>query len=356
MTRLDEPILIWGAGAIGGVLGAYWMRAGLPVLMVDIVREHVDVCRTTGLSITGPVEQFTQVVPAVTPDELEGLYQVIVLAVKAQATEAALAMLMPHLAPGGYVLSAQNGLNELVIARVVGLDRTMGCFVNFGADWMGPGEILFGNRAAVVVGELDGSLRERTKQMHGHLSIFEPQAILTDNIWGYLWGKLAYGAMLFATALTDDSMSDNFADPRRFCVFDRLAREVLAVATARGVVPVGFNGFNPACFAPGASDAGARSSIAALAEFNRHTAKTHSGIHRDLAIRKRKTEVDPQIGVIVELGREVGVPTPAIACLVALVHDIEEGRRPLAFETFNLLIQTCVAASLSHEPPDGFRT
>ena len=345
---IDPPILIWGAGAIGGVLGAYWVRAGLPVLMVDIVREHVEICRTSGLSITGPVEEFTQVVPAVTPDELEGVYEVIVLAVKAQATEAALAMLIPHLAPGGYVLSAQNGLNELVIARAVGHDRTMGCFVNFGADWLGPGKILFGNRAAVVVGETDGSIRDRTRQMHRCLLIFEPQAILTDNIWGYLWGKLAYGAMLFATALTNDSMSDNFADPRRFAVFDQLAREVLAVATARGVAPIGFNGFNPACFAPGASDEGARSSIAALAEFNRHTAKTHSGIHRDLAVRKRKTEVDPQIGVIVALGREVGIATPAIACLVALVHDIEDGRRPLAFETFEVLIKTCLAAAPAH--------
>ena len=78
----------------------------------------------------------------------------------------------------------------------------MGCFVNFGADWLGPGEILFGNRGAVVVGEIDGSVRERTRQMHRHLSLFEPNAVLTDNIWGYLWGKLAYGAMLFATALT----------------------------------------------------------------------------------------------------------------------------------------------------------
>ena len=341
---IDPPILIWGAGAIGGVLGAYWVRAGLPVLMVDIVREHVEICRTSGLSITGPVEEFTQVVPAVTPDELEGVYEVIVLAVKAQATEAALAMLIPHLAPGGYVLSAQNGLNELVIARAVGDDRTMGCFVNFGADWLGPGKILFGNRAAVVVGETDGSIRDRTRQMHRCLLIFEPQAILTDNLWGYLWGKLAYGAMLFATALTDDSMTENFADPRRFIVFDQLAREVMAVAAARGVVPVGFNGFDPSCFAPGASDAGARTSIAALAEFNRHTAKTHSGIHRDLAVRKRKTEVDPQIGVIVALGREVGIATPAIACLVALIHDIEDGRRPLAYETFGALIQVCQAA------------
>ena len=351
MTSAEQPILIWGAGAIGGVLGAYWARAGLPVLMVDIVREHVEVCRTSGLSITGPVEQFTQVVPAVTPDELEGVYDVIVLAVKAQATEAALAMLLPHLAPNGYVLSAQNGLNEIVIARAVGQERTMGCFVNFGADWLGAGEILFGNRAAVVVGEIDGSIRERTRQMHRALLVFEPQAILTDNLWGYLWGKLAYGAMLFATALTDDSMTKNFADPRRFIVFDQLAREVMAVTAARGVVPVGFNGFDPSCFAPGASDAGARASIAALAEFNRHTAKTHSGIHRDLAVRKRKTEVDPQIGVIVALGREVGIATPAIACLVALIHDIEDGRRPLAYETFNVLIQACKAPSQINSLP-----
>ncbi len=339
-----EPILIWGAGAIGGVLGAYWARAGVPVLMVDIVAEHASACSSTGLNVSGPVEQFRQVVPCVTPQELLGTFGVIVLAVKAQATEAAMAMVLPHLAPDGFVLSAQNGLNELAIARAAGAQRTMGCFVNFGADWLGPGEILFGNRGAVVVGEIDGSVRERTRQMHRDLAIFEPGAVLTDNIWGYLWGKLAYGAMLFATALTTDSMTVNFEDPQRFVVFDRLAREVMAVAGARGVVPVGFNGFDPACFAPGASDAGARASIAALAEFNRHTAKTHTGIYRDLAVRRRKTEVDPQIGVIAELGREAGIPTPAIRCLVALIHAIEDGRKPMAFATFSELIAVCQGA------------
>ena len=342
--QAPEPVLIWGAGAIGGVLGAYWARAGVPVLMVDIVPEHVQACRTTGLVISGPVEQFRQAVPCMTPQELKGRYHTIVLAVKAQATEAAAAMLLPHLADDGYVLSAQNGLNELVLARVLGDARTMGCFVNFGADWLGPGEILFGNRGAVVVGEIDGSIRERTRQMHRNLSVFEPAAVLTDNIWGYLWGKLAYGAMLFATALTTDSMTANFADPRRFVVFDQLAREVMAVAAARGVVPVGFNGFDPACFAPGASDAAARASVAALAEFNRHTAKTHTGIYRDLAVRKRKTEVDPQIGVIAGLAREAGIPTPAISCLVGLIHDVEDGRRPMAWETFDVLVQVCQAA------------
>ena len=167
--------------------------------------------------------------------------------------------------------------------------------------------------------------------------------MLTDNIWGYLWGKLAYGAMLFATALTNDSMSENFADPRRTIVFDQLGREVMAVAKARGVVPIGFNGFDPEVFAPGAPPEGSAASIAALAEFNRHTAKTHSGIWRDLAVRKRKTEVDPQIGVIATLGAEVGVATPAIAKLVDLIHAIEDGEKPMAFSTFQELIDTCAS-------------
>ena len=341
----DEPILIWGAGAIGGTLGAYWARAGVPVLFVDQVAEHVEACRITGLKITGPVETFTVKVPAMTPAEVQGQYRCIVLAVKAQATEAALQQLTPHLAPDGFVLSAQNGLNEIAIARAVGEARTMGCFVNFGADWLGPGEILFGNRAAVVVGEIDGVIRDRTRQMHALLSAFEPDAVLTENIWGYLWGKLAYGAMLFATALTTDSMTENFADQRRSIVFETLAREVMAVAKARGITPNGFNGFDPEAFAPGASSTGAKASIAALAEFNRYSAKSHSGIYRDLAVRKRKTEVDPQIGIIAELGHEAGIATPALTHLVALIHDIEDGRQPMAFETFQRLIDTCKSAS-----------
>lgn len=340
-----EPILIWGAGAIGGTLGAYWARAGVPVLLVDIVPEHVEACRTSGLSITGPVEAFRQVVPAATPQELTGTYSRIVLAVKAGATEAALAALTPHLAEGGYVLSAQNGLNEITIAKAVGEQRTMGCFVNFGADWHGPGEILYGNRGAVVVGELDGAMTERVREMHRLLAIFEPDAILTDNIYGYLWGKLAYGAMLFGTALTNDSMSANFADPERLPVWLALGREVGAVAAARGVTSLGFGAFDPAVFAPGAPEGPQVETIRWLADYTSKTAKTHSGIWRDLAVRKRKTEGQPQIGIISRLGHEVGVATPALQLLVSLIQDIEDGRRPMSLDTLKVLIEQCRSAS-----------
>lgn len=342
---MSEPILIWGAGAIGGTLGAYWARAGVPVLLVDVVPGHVEACRTRGLSTTGPVAEFRQVVPAVTPQELEGRYRRIVLAVKAGATEAALAALKPHLAEDGFVLSAQNGLNELAIAGAVGERRTLGCFVNFGADWLGDGEILYGNRGAVVVGEIDGSISERAAEMHRLLKLFEPDSILTDNIWGYLWGKLAYGAMLFATALTDDSMSANFGDPQRLPVWLALGREVSAVAAARGITSLGFGEFDPMVFAPGAPEGPQVATIAWLADYTSRTAKTHSGIWRDLAVRKRRTEVDPQIGIIATLGREAGVATPALETLVSLIHDIEEGRRPMAFETLKVLIDRCRSVS-----------
>ncbi len=334
---MTEPVLIWGAGAIGGILGAYWARAGVPVLMVDIVPEHVAACTTVGLSIEGPVEAFTQVVPCVTPEQVTGTYSRIVLAVKAQATEGALAALTQHLAKDGFVLSAQNGLNERVIAHHVGADRTMGAFVNYGADWIGPGRILFGNRGAVVVGEIDGILRDRTRDMHELLQIFEPNAVLTEDIWAYLWGKLGYGAMLFATALTSDSMTANFADAARGPALMGLAREVMRTAIAEGVAPKPFNGFEPSAFMPDVGDAAALQSLADLADFNSKTAKTHTGIYRDLAVRKRKTEVDPQVGTVAEIAAGHGIDTPLLRRLVELIHDIEDGRREMSQDTFHEL-------------------
>jgi len=334
---MKNEILIWGAGAIGGVLGAYWARAGQPVTMVDIVADHVIACRTEGLKIEGPVEEFTQVVDSVLPEDLAGTYSCVVLAVKAQATEAAVASILPHLREDGFILSAQNGLNEKMIADLAGAHRTMGAFVNYGADWIEPGRILFGNRGAVVVGEIDNVIRERTESMHKLLQIFEPNAVLTDDIWGYLWGKMGYGAMLFATALTSDSMTANFADLERGPALMGLAREVMRTAVAEGVTPKPFNGFEPKAFMPEAADISALKSLADLADFNSKTAKTHTGIYRDLAVRKRKTEVDQQLGVIVEIAAGHGIDTPLLRRLIELIHDIEEGRRDMSVSTFHEL-------------------
>ena len=338
---MTESILVWGGGAIGGTIAAYWARAGIDVLLVDIESDHVTTCRSRGLEISGPVDEFVVRIPAVTPDEVLGRFSRVVLAVKAQHTRAAIEMIRPHLTADGFVVSAQNGLNELTISEVVGKGATIGAFVNFGADWHGPGQVLFGNRGAVVVGEIDGTVGGRTEEMHQLLQVFEPDAVLTDNIWGYLWGKLAYGAMLFATAINNDSMADNFANPSRSELWVAIGREVMGLATKRGIQPVGFNGFNPMAYLPGASDLEAQASIEEMAEFNRGSAKTHSGIWRDLAVRKRKTEVTEQLGVLVKLANEVEYDVPLITTIIDLIHDIEDGVRDMSDETFAVLLNRC---------------
>ena len=336
-----DPLVIWGGGAIGGTIAAYWARAGIPVLLVDIVQEHVAACRTSGLRIEGKIDNYTQQLPAATPAELKGTYSRIVLAVKAQATADAVKSLLPHLAPDGYILSAQNGLNETVIAQIAGPARTMGCFVNFGADWLGPGRILYGGRGEVYVGEIDNAVRPRTHEMHRLLQAFEPEAVLTDNIWGVLWSKLSYASMLFASSLNNDGMAGNFGDPARQAVFATLGREVLDVALARGIRPVAIPCFDPAAFMPGGSQAAVRAGLDHLAERRRNTGKTHSGFWRDLAVRKRRTEVDPLMGAVAALAQESGVETPALSTLIDLVHDIEDGRRELSMNTFNVLQAKC---------------
>lgn len=336
----DDRVLIWGAGAIGGVLGAYFARAGHSVHMVDIVEDHVAAMRGAGLSIEGPVEAFTQKLRADTPATLTGSFRRVILAVKAHHTAEAVEMLAPFLAEDGFVVSAQNGLNERVIAQKLGAERVMGCFVNFGADWLAPGRILYGNRAAVALGEMDGRMTERLRDMHALFSLAEPDAVMTDNINGYLWGKLGYGALLFATALTPASMSDAMDPQETRAVYAQLAREVMRLAAAEGVKPLGFNGFDPEGFLSGeAGRVGA--AIDAMVAHNRKTAKTHSGIYRDLAVRKRKTEVDAQIGVLVEAGRAHGVETPALALLCSLIHGIEEGREAQSMDLLKRFLPLC---------------
>jgi len=329
---VPEPILIWGAGAIGGSVGAWLKRAGHDVTFVDVVAEHVAAIRDAshGLRIVGPVEEFAVTAPAFVPTELSGRWRWVFLAVKAQHTEAAARSLAPFLADDGYVLSLQNGLNEDIIAGIVGRARTIGAFINFGADWMAPGEIMFGNRGAVVLGELDGAITPRLRALHAVLRDFEPDAVTTPDIWAYLWGKLGYGAMLFAQALGEAGIADCLARPELLGLWRQLGEEAIRVALAEGVRPRGFNGFEVDAFRPGATEAAARASVAAMSAFNRDSAKTHSGVWRDLWVRRRRTEVDVQIAPIAEHGARHGIDCRATRCLVAMIHEAERGTRRMS--------------------------
>ena len=296
-------LTIIGAGAIGGTIGAHLIRDGHDVLLCDADPAHVDAISRGGLSIEGPVENFTVAARAVTPDGLPGTFSRVAIAVKSHHTARAARLLRGRLEPGGYVVSLQNGLTGDAITAVAGPGRLVASFVNFGADVLAPGRILQGNVATVRVGEPGGGvITPRVAELARTL----PYAQATGNIMGYLWGKEAYGAMLFAGAVSPLSIAESLEDPRWRPLMLAIAREVLAQAP---VPPEGFDGFEPADL---------DGSLDRLAAFNRGSAKSHSGIYRDLVVRKRRTEVNGQLG---------GLTGPLTRYVAELIHAIERGER-----------------------------
>ncbi|HXJ24595.1 MAG TPA: amidase family protein [Streptosporangiaceae bacterium] len=302
--------LVLGCGAIGGTVAAGLARDGHEVTVCDADPEVVAAISERGLEITGPVENVRVRVPAIKPADLpEKLDCPVLVAVKAHHTAAAAASLAGRLEGDGYVVSLQNGLNTEALTDAAGPGRVVESFVNFGADVTAPGVILRGNRGTFVVGEIDGTISRRIKRLAADIA----DAEVTGNVLGYLWAKQAYGAMLFATAVTDLSIADALGNPAYEKILIALAREALSQAPAQ---PMPFDGFDPADL-PG--------SLARLTEFNRRSAKSHSGVYRDLAVRHRPTEVRAILGPM---------EGPLIRRVAELITAIEDGRR------------TCTAANL----------
>jgi 2-dehydropantoate 2-reductase len=317
-------LTIIGAGAIGGTIGAHMIRDGHDVLLCDADPGHVEAINQRGLSICGPVENFTVRARAVLPDDLPAVLPRAAVATKSHHTAAAAELLRGRLATDGYVVSFQNGLTTGTLSAVVGPGRVLASFVNFGADWLEPGLIMQGNVGTFRVGEPGGGISERVRELAAALPYAEP----TGNIMGYLWGKEAYGAMLYAGAVSDLSIADSLEDPRWRPLMLAIAREVLAQAPVR---PEAFDGFDPGDL---------EGSLARLVAFNRGSAKSHSGIYRDLMVRKRKTEVD-------DLLRDLQGPLTTFTG--RLIQAIERGERTC--EVANLELLAAYERTLRLGPP-----
>jgi len=305
--------LVLGCGAIGGTVAAGLARDGHEVLVCDADPAVTAAISERGLMITGPVENFTAAVTAVMPADLpQRLDGPVLLAVKAHHTAAAAAVLAGRMHGDGYVVSLQNGLNAGLLTDSLGSGRVVEAFVNFGADVIDPGVVLRGNRGTFVIGEIDGTITDRVRALAADIA----DARVTSNVLGYLWAKQAYGAMLFATAVSDLPIFEVLQDTAFHPMLTELARQVLAQAP---VTPMPFDGFDPADLA---------GSLGGLAEFNRGSAKTHSGVYRDLAVRHRPTEVEAILGPL---------DGPLVHRVAELVTAIEQGRRSCSRANLDLL-------------------
>jgi len=205
---MGKRIAIVGAGALGGYVGGTLAHHGLDVTLIDMWPEHVEMIRSRGLELDGltPDEQFT-VTEAKTMHLTEvqslprGSIDIAMVAVKSYDTEWATMLIRPTLAPGGYVVSLQNCLNEERIAAIVGWGRTVGVIASLiSVDLHEAGRVRRtmpkgGQKHTVFrVGEPHGRITPRIEELAEMFSLID-SAKTTSNLWGERWSKLVQNGM-----------------------------------------------------------------------------------------------------------------------------------------------------------------
>lgn len=336
-------ITIVGAGAIGGVIGAYLAKGCRNIEFVDVVEEHIGALNTHGLKIIAQEKTFTVPVIAYTPKQLlkrQETLQCLLLCVKAQHTQKALQPFLPMMDKKSFVVSVQNGLCEIEIAELVGSERTVGGFVNIFADYLEPGVISYGGKGELAIGELDGSISPRLQALKKEMSVLD-RITISANIPGFLWAKLAYGAILTATALTNETIADIIDNHRYRTMLMNIAAEVLAVADYGGVKTVAFDDWKPEDAYPieSRNDEHMNKQLDVHVKRLRSYSKVYSGIWRDIVVRKRKTEKPYHFIPVFKLAAEAHIDMPLCKLLLEMLIEVETGKRPLTLDNLEVLLK-----------------
>ena len=343
---------IIGAGAIGGLAGAYMTRAGEDVLLVDRWREHVDAMNSKGLFIDGVRGEMTVPVKACTPGELRAPLEAVLVATKSQHTVEAIRQILPLLTRESFIVSFQNGFNEPDIEKLLseagfdGAHQVVGSIPNYGGALVDPGYIEFVHEGPIQLGEMNGENTPRLAELARALSSLT-EVQLSDHIWGQIWAKEVYSAQVVFSALVDAPIRKTLGEERWARVAGAVVREALEIAEANGIRVQAFDFFDPANYKP-VTPADTRRlldninhAIWLLKKDQKPEAhvfkKQGSGIWWDIVYRNRPSEVRSSNGKLVEYGRRVGADVRLNERLCDMIYDIERGARALGYANFEEL-------------------
>src|SRR6478735_6508736 len=321
-------IVIAGAGAIGGYIGARLAKQGADVVLFAR-GPHLKAMQERGLRVVSAEEGDFEVRPTVTGDlSSVGQADVVFLGVKAHALTGLAPSLAPLFGPDTFVVSTQNGvpwwyfqnfpgeLNNLrlervdpggVIAQAIEPRRVVGSLAYFATDIVEPGVIrhIEGNRLSF--GEPDGAKSERTKKLAETLIGAGFRCPVTTRfrheIWVKLLGNVAFNPI---SALTFGTLEELVRHPDTSLVVREIMKETEAVAGKLGIeLPISID--------------------------QRMAGAEKVGAHKTSMLQDleagRPLELEPIVGATLELGERVGVPMPATRTVYACARMLDEKRQ-----------------------------
>ncbi len=314
-------ICIFGAGAIGGFLGAKLAQAGADVSLVAR-GPHLAAMQAEGLRLIEDGREAVVKVAASDSAADLGVQDYVIVTLKAHSVPAVVGAMQPLIGPDTTIVSAVNGvpwwyfhniggaLEGTRLASVdpgdaqwngFGPDRVLGCVVYPATEVVAPGVVrhIEGNRFSL--GEPDGSRSERAMALSkvlGAAGLKAPvRPRLRDEIWVKLWGNLSFNPI---SALTHATLDVLCTDPGTRAVARAMMIEAQAIGEALGVkFPIGVERRIDGGAAVGAH---------------------RTSMLQDLELG-RPMEIDALVGSVQELGRITGIATPSIDMILALVQQ-----------------------------------
>ena len=317
---------IYGAGSLGTVLGAYITKNGGKIDLINRNKAHTEALRTKGAIINGTVE-MTVPVSALTPDEMSGEYDVILLLTKQLLNKEVVTFLKGHLAEDGVIVTLQNGLPEPGIAEIVGSNRTMGCVVEWGAALTSPGVCTLTSEVDSLsfhMGKMDGITDEKFNEVKELLELMCP-VHEESNLIGARWSKLLINATFSGLGTVVGGVFGDVSEvkaARKVAI--RCMKECIDVGHAAGAefAPVQGKNITALFYYKGAVKRTIATMLIPIAM------KKHRNIEPSMLqdLKKGKVcEIDAINGVVCEWGRKCGVKTPFNDKIVEIIKKCEKG-------------------------------
>jgi len=343
---MDKRIVVVGAGAIGGYTGGNLAHNGFDVTLIDPWPEHIEAIRKDGLSLEGitPAESVVAHPKTLHLTEAQQLAKerpidIAFISMKSYDTEWATLMIRQYLAPGGYVVSLQNCINEERIAGIVGWGKTVGAIAAIlSAELYAPGKIRRTGaknppgHEVYRVGEVHGKITPRIEELGAMIGTIDTCKV-TDNLWGERWSKLCVNGMhngvSAASGLSGNAMRQ---DERIRKVIIKLGGEGVRIGQALGYRLEDIAGQDAEKLARASEGDRAaldevESLMLALRNSQQRSEHQRPSMGQDMQ-KGRRTEIDFINGVIVEKGREIGRAASTHEKLIAAVKKVELGHAP----------------------------
>ncbi len=348
--RADRvKIAVYGAGAMGTVLGAFLTEAGVECDLISRNLAHVQAMQKQGAIVDCIADGEKKIIPvhALLPEEMTARYDLIFLMTKQRENKKLAEFLKEKLTSDGVVCTTQNGLPEESLCEILGKERVYGAAVSFGANMLGEGKVELTSKLSSMSMQVGGYQNANDKlplfeEILGKISaVCKNEEFLkpTKNLAGARWSKLSINAAFSGLSVCTGCTFGKIAKRKKSKkIALAIIRECLAVANALNIAVEPMQGHDlQTLFGGGGVFQNIKAKFVLPIAMKKH-ALLKSGMLKDVE-NGRKCEIDFINGKVVELGKRVGVPTPFNKRVVEIVHGIENGLYEISYENLDFFIE-----------------